>query len=135
MGYVGNATEQVINMNIADKESMERLIISVSKLHDDIDLCIGDLVKSRLNKDEVAEGKAMAQMESLMVSSQQEFSYIRDYLQELHDTEFKNSIKLNSDEYTKATQEINEHMKNVEAKFRSAKASSEMAVSDFKFTD
>lgn len=120
-------------MNIADKISMERLINSVTKLHDDIDTCIGDLVKSRLNKDEVSEGKAIAQMESLMVSSQQEFSYIRDYLTEIVGTEFKGTNI--SKEELKATQEINDNMRKVEAKFRSARAMSEMKVSGFHFTD
>ena len=115
------------------EQTLQNLINLVSKLYNDIDLCIGDLVKSRLNKDEVSEGKAMAQMESLMTWAQQELSYIRDYLSQTAGTDFKNT-NLNEEEL-KATKEIDDHMREVETKFRSAKASSEMAVSDFHFTN
>ena len=53
---------------------------SVDKLYEDIDKCIADLVSARINKDVFAEGRALFTMESLMVATMQELSYIHDFL-------------------------------------------------------
>lgn len=59
---------------------VQRLIYSTAELHDNIDDCISQIVKSRLNKDPEAEGRAMFRMESLMVSTQQQLGCILDLL-------------------------------------------------------
>ena len=61
---------------------VERLMRSTAKLHDDIDDCISQIVKSRLDKDIEAEGRAMFRMESLMVGTQQQLGCILDLFKE-----------------------------------------------------
>lgn len=61
---------------------VERLMRSTAKLHDDIDDCVSQIVKSRLDKDIEAEGRAMFRMESLMVGTQQQLSCILDLFEE-----------------------------------------------------
>lgn len=58
----------------------EQLINELAKLHDDIDQCIGDIVDSRLKKDQQAEGKAIFRMEYLMVVTLQDLGCTIDYL-------------------------------------------------------
>ena len=58
------------------------VIVSANKLICDIDKCIEDIVSARLKKDAQAEGRAMFLMESLMVGSMQELSFLRDYIEE-----------------------------------------------------
>lgn len=122
------------------------MLESVSSIYGDIDTCIGNLVKSRLNKDTELEGKASAEMESLLVASQQEFGCVTDLLEDLlskDKVKFIPGMGSISDlienpqkvEYDDKAQAIDEHMKQVEAEYRSRAAMSRMAVSDFKFTD
>lgn len=58
----------------------EQLINELSKLYDDIDQCIGDIVDSRLKKDHHAEGKAIFRMEGLMVATLQDLENTIDHL-------------------------------------------------------
>ena len=122
------------------------MLKSISSIYGDIDACIGNLVKSRLNKDTELEGKASAEMESLLVASQQEFGCVTDLLEDLLSKDkvkfipgmgsvldfLSNPQKVEHDDKTQA---INEHMKQVEAEYRSRAAMSRMAVEDFHFTD
>lgn len=133
-------------MNINDRKRVEKMLKSVSSIYGDIDACIGNLVKSRLNKDTELEGKASAEMESLLVASQQEFGCVADLLEDLLSKDkvkfipgmgsisdlIENPQKVEHDDKTQA---IDEYMKQVEAEYRSRAAMSRMAVSDFKFTD
>lgn len=81
-------------MNITNKIELKNILDSVSSLYADIDSCIGNLVKSRMEDDTEMEGKACAQMESLMVASAQEFTCIMDFLKDLlsKDIENENNI-------------------------------------------
>lgn len=45
-----------------------------------IDHCIENLTAARLMKDGDAENDAIFQMETLLVASQQEFSFLQDYI-------------------------------------------------------
>lgn len=45
-----------------------------------IDHCIESLTAARLMKDGDAENDAIFQMETLLVASQQEFSFLQDYI-------------------------------------------------------
>lgn len=56
------------------------IIISATILRDDIHKCLSDLVNARLYKDRMQEEGALFRLESLMVSSIQEFDCIIDYL-------------------------------------------------------
>lgn len=58
------------------------VIVSANKLICDIDKCIEDIVSARLERDAQAEARAMFLMESLMVGSMQELSFLRDYIRE-----------------------------------------------------
>ena len=58
------------------------VINTATKLICDIDKCIEDIVLARLKRDAQAEGRAMFLMESLMVGSMQELSFLRDYIEE-----------------------------------------------------
>lgn len=121
------------------------MLKSISSIYGDIDACIGNLVKSRLNKDTELEGKASAEMESLLVASQQEFGCVTDLLEDLLSKDkvkfvpgmgsvldfISNPQKVEHDDNTQA---IDEHMKQVEAEYRSRAAMSRMAVDDFHFT-
>ena len=60
----------------------ERVIDSIDKLIRDIDKCIDAIISARLKKDEHAEWRALFCMESLMVSSMQELSFLRDYIED-----------------------------------------------------
>ena len=59
----------------------EQLINELTKLCDDIDQCIGDIVDSRIKKDHQAEGKAIFHMEGLMVVTLQDLGCTIDYLE------------------------------------------------------
>jgi len=61
----------------------EKVLKSVRNLHDEIDMCIGNLVKSRINHDEKMEGMMISQMETLLVQSQQEFSYLHQFINDI----------------------------------------------------
>ena len=50
-------------------------------LYHDIDKCITNLVKARLNNDSNSEQKAQFEMERLMCDTQQELSVIMDYIE------------------------------------------------------
>lgn len=132
-------------MDFNDRKRVEKLLLSVSTLYSNIDSCIGDLVKARLNKDTELEGRACLQMESLLVASQQEFGCVTDLLEDLLSKDkvkfipgmgsisdlIENQQKVEHDD---KTQVIDEHMKQVEAEYRSRAAMSRMAVEDFHFT-
>ena len=49
---------------------------SISNLYNDIDRCISKLIKSRLDKNKELESEVYFEMEGLMVSTQQELSYL-----------------------------------------------------------
>ena len=132
-------------MDFNDRKRVEKMLKSISSIYGDIDACIGNLVKSRLNKDTELEGKASAEMESLLVASQQEFGCVTDLLEDLLSKDkvkfipgmgsisdlIENPQKVEHDDNTQA---IDEHMKQVEAEYRSRAAMSRMAVDDFHFT-
>lgn len=65
----------------------EKVLKSVRNLHDEIDMCIGNLVKSRINHDEKMEGMMISKMETLLVQSQQEFSYLHSFIKHIDDVE------------------------------------------------
>ena len=133
-------------MDFNDRKRVEKMLKSISSIYGDIDACIGNLVKSRLNKDTELEYKASAEMESLLVASQQEFGCVTDLLEDLLSKDkvkfipgvggvldfIENPQKVEHDD---KTQVIDEHMKQVEAEYRSRAAMSRMAVEDFHFTD
>ena len=132
-------------MDFNDRKRVEKMLKSISSIYGDIDTCIGNLVKSRLNKDTELEGKARAEMESLLVASQQEFGCVTDLLEDLlskDKVKFIPGMGSISDlietpqkiEHDDKTQVIDEHMKQVEAEYRSRAAMSKMAVEDFHFT-
>ena len=114
-------------MDINDKIGLKNMLDSVSSLYYDIDECIGNLVKSRMNKDTEQENKACAQMEFLLVASAQEFTCIMDFLKDL--------LKENEPVDLAATIEINKKMKEFETRHRSKMAMSELAIRNFHFTD
>ncbi len=58
------------------------VIESIGMLIREIDACIEDIVTARLDKDAQQEGRALFKMESLMVGSMQELSFLRDYIEE-----------------------------------------------------
>lgn len=68
-----------------DKKDMNKkeVIDSANRLICDIDKCIEDIVSARLERDAQAEGRAMFLMESLMVGSMQELSFLRDYIEDM----------------------------------------------------
>ena len=65
------------------QEEKEKVLESVKDLHNEIDQCIGDLVKARINHDEKMEGMMISQMETLLVQSQQEFSYLYQIINDM----------------------------------------------------
>ena len=65
------------------KEKKEKVLESVRNLYDEIDMCIGNLVLSRINHDEKMEGMMISQMETLLVQSQQEFSYLYHFINDM----------------------------------------------------
>ena len=65
------------------QEEKEKVLTSVRTLHDEIDMCIGNLVNSRINHDEKMEGMMISQMETLLVQSQQEFSYLYSFIDDI----------------------------------------------------
>lgn len=87
-------------MDFNDRKRVEKMLKSISSIYGDIDACIGNLVKSRLNKDTELEGKASAEMESLMVASAQEFTCIMDLFKDLLKVEESDLIiqKMNHNE-------------------------------------
>ena len=50
-------------------------------------MCIGNLVLSRINHDEKMEGMMISQMETLLVQSLQEFSYLHSFIKLIDDVE------------------------------------------------
>lgn len=69
------------------QEEKEKVLKSVKNLRNEIDQCIGDLVKARINHDEKMEGMMISQMETLLVQSQQEFSYLHSFIKHIDDVE------------------------------------------------
>ena len=57
-----------------------KVIESIEELYQDLDKCVTDIVRARLNKDAIAEGRALFSMEGLIVACMQELSFIHDYL-------------------------------------------------------
>ena len=62
-------------------KTKEEVIKSIRDLYNEIDVTIDTLISSRINKDAELEGHALFKMECLMVSTQQELSFINDYLE------------------------------------------------------
>ena len=58
------------------------LIKSTKSLYNDIDSCIGELIKARLDHNQENEGKALFRMEGLMVATLQQLGCIIDSLQQ-----------------------------------------------------
>ena len=58
------------------------IITSTILLRNDIQKCLSDLIDARLNRDRIQEDGALFKLESLMVSTIQEFDCIIDYLKE-----------------------------------------------------
>ena len=52
---------------------------STEKLYDDIDTCISNIIKSRIQHNTEEEGRAIFMMESLMVATLQQLTCIFDY--------------------------------------------------------
>lgn len=65
----------------------QNVLKSVRNLHDEIDICITNLVNARMSHDEEAEGMMISQMETLLVQSQQEFSYLYHFIKHIDDVE------------------------------------------------
>ena len=59
----------------------ERIRKEINTLYSEIDTCISELLKARIDKDSEAEGKALFKMEGLMVATLQDLSCIEDYLE------------------------------------------------------
>lgn len=64
-----------------EREYKDRLLLSTNKLYQDIDKCISNLVEARMYKDG-RDQEYLLQMESLMVTSLQQFGCVIDFLQE-----------------------------------------------------
>ena len=62
-------------------EYKEKLIESIRNLYFDIDNCIDDLLKARVDKNQEDEGKSLFRMEGLMVATMQELDCIVDFLE------------------------------------------------------
>ena len=64
---------------------MDKHLIQIesAKLYNDIDSCIDELIKARVEKDSLAEGKALFRMEPLMVATQQHLSWLLDEVKEV----------------------------------------------------
>lgn len=58
------------------------IITSATILRNDIHKCLSDLVSARVNRDRIQEEGALFNLESLMVSTIQEFDCIINYLKE-----------------------------------------------------
>lgn len=52
-----------------------------TSLYHDIDTCITNLVKARLNNDSKSEQKAYFEMEKLMIGTLQDLTVIMDYIE------------------------------------------------------
>lgn len=59
----------------------QKVLDSIDNLYKDIDNCMTRLLKGRVNKNDDMEGRALFEMEGLMVSTQQELSCLRDYIE------------------------------------------------------
>ena len=58
-----------------------RALDECNRLYHEIDNCITDLVKARLNDDSKSEQKALFNMEKLMCDTLQDLSVIIDYIE------------------------------------------------------
>jgi hypothetical protein len=61
-------------------KTKREVLNSIEKLYDDIDGCITNIVRSRLTKDTELEGRSLFHMEGLIVASQQELSFLHQYI-------------------------------------------------------
>lgn len=61
----------------------QEVLDDISSLYFRIDGCISALIAARLSKDDCAEADAIFEMETLLVDSQQELSFLRDYIKAL----------------------------------------------------
>lgn len=52
-----------------------------NRLYNEIDNCITDLIKARLNDDTKSEQKAYFEMEKLMIGTLQDLTVIMDYIE------------------------------------------------------
>lgn len=62
--------------------NIDELIESTNELRIDIDKCIDDIVRGRLNNDQDLEHRAITDMERLLVQTNQQLTCILDYLHE-----------------------------------------------------
>ena len=62
-----------------DKEKVQKVL---RELYSDIDKCITSLIKARVDKNETAIANAHHRMETLLVATQQDVSYLLEHLQE-----------------------------------------------------
>ena len=58
----------------------KKLRETTKELYNDIDDCIGEIIKARLEHNEENEAKALFHMESLMVATLQQLDCVIDYL-------------------------------------------------------
>ena len=61
---------------ITKKEAIK----SIEELYSELDKCVTDIVKARLDRNSEAEGKALFRMEGLIVACQQELSFLHEFL-------------------------------------------------------
>lgn len=58
-------------------------IESIEILYSDINVCISDLIKARLEHNEKNESECLYKMEGLLVSTLQELTYLHDYIENI----------------------------------------------------
>lgn len=61
---------------ITKKEAIK----SIEELYPELDKCVTDIVKARLDRNSEAEEKALFRMEGLIVACQQELSFLHEFL-------------------------------------------------------
>lgn len=77
------------------------LIKSTKSLYNDIDSCIGELIKARFDHNQENEGKVLFRMEGLMVATLQQLDCIIDSLQEEQDVNLDADIEMEWDSFNK----------------------------------
>lgn len=75
----------------------EEVLADVEKLMHDIDYCMGKFVLARMNRDEDGVRYAHSSMESLMVGSLQELTFLVDYIKDLYEVGDLDKVYENQD--------------------------------------
>lgn len=60
----------------------EHIVSSSQSLYNDIDNCITELLRARVNKNVSKEQECLCKMESLTISTMQQLSVLIDYIEE-----------------------------------------------------